>query len=118
MLVIGYWLGLLGLFETIVFIFVFLCCLGFTFPNASALSMGAFSKNAGSASALMGAAQMGFGALATVILSLFEAQSAVPMACIMMGSTLLALLILVVGKRTIPATDHLHKVEAAAGMIH
>ena len=118
MLVIGTSLGWLGLFETIGFIFVFLCCLGFTFPNASALSMGPFSKNAGSASALMGAAQMGFGALATVILSLFEAQSAVPMACIMMGSTLLALLILVVGKRTIPATDHLHKVETAAGMIH
>lgn len=116
--VTGTSLGWLGLFETIGFIFVFLCCLGFTFPNASALSMSSFSKNAGSASALMGAAQMGFGALATVILSLFDTHSAVPMAGIMAGSTFLALLILLIGRKVIPVTADLPKVEAPAGMLH
>jgi DHA1 family bicyclomycin/chloramphenicol resistance-like MFS transporter len=118
LLVTGTVLGWLGLFETIGFIFIFLCCLGFTFPNSSALSMSPFSKNAGSASALMGASQMGFGALATVLLSLFEAQSAVPMAGIMAGSTLLALLILVTGRKAIPVTSDQPAVEAPAGMLH
>lgn len=116
--VAGTSLGWLGLFETIGFIFIYLCCLGFTFPNASALSMSPFSKNAGSASALMGAAQMGFGALATVILSLFKTHSAVPMAGIMLGSTLLALLLLLIGRQAIPATEDLSKTEAPAGMLH
>ncbi|MDQ4142052.1 MAG: multidrug effflux MFS transporter [Bacteroidota bacterium] len=111
-------LGWLGLFETIAFIFVYLCCLGFTFPNASALSMRPFSKNAGSASALMGAAQMGFGAMATVLLSLFEARSAVPMTGIMLGSALVALCILLLGRKSIPATEDQPQVEAPAGMLH
>ncbi len=118
LLVTGTSFGWLGLFETIGFIFIFLCCLGFTFPNSSALSMSPFSKNAGSASALMGAAQMGLGALATVLLSLFQTQSAVPMAGIMAGSTLLALLILVTGRKAIPANADLPPVEAPAGMLH
>ncbi|MFC5271989.1 multidrug effflux MFS transporter [Adhaeribacter terreus] len=88
----------LGLYGTIAVIFAFLCCLGFTFPNASALSMAPFSKNAGSASALMGAIQMGLGALATVVLSIFNDQTAIPMAVIMAGSALLALMILLLGR--------------------
>jgi DHA1 family bicyclomycin/chloramphenicol resistance-like MFS transporter len=96
------WLGLTG---TVAVIFAFLCCLGFTFPNASALSMAPFSKTAGSASALMGAIQMGLGALATVGLSIFNDQTAVPMAAIMAGSALLALIILLAGRTFIRKND-------------
>jgi DHA1 family bicyclomycin/chloramphenicol resistance-like MFS transporter len=46
-------------------IFLFLCCQGFTFPNAPALSLAPFGYNAGSASALPGAIQMGTGACTT-----------------------------------------------------
>ncbi|RYY90019.1 MAG: Bcr/CflA family drug resistance efflux transporter, partial [Chitinophagaceae bacterium] len=42
-----------GLFSTIFLIFLFLSCQGFNFPNSSALSMAPFSREAGSASALM-----------------------------------------------------------------
>jgi DHA1 family bicyclomycin/chloramphenicol resistance-like MFS transporter len=69
--------GLLGLAETTGLLFVFLCCLGFVSPNASALSLLPFAKNAGSASALMGAIQMGIGALASVGVSIFNVKSAV-----------------------------------------
>jgi DHA1 family bicyclomycin/chloramphenicol resistance-like MFS transporter len=110
--------GLLNLFGTIAFIFIYLCSLGFTFPNASALALASFSKNAGSASALMGAAQMGIGALATVALSLFHSPTAIPMAAVMAGSAVLALIILLVGRAKIPKGLEPAVVDPGAGMIH
>lgn len=97
------WFGLIG---TTALLFVFLCCLGFVSPNASALSLVPFTKNAGSASALMGAIQMGIGALASVGVSLFNAKSAVPTVSIMALTSILAFVILYLGKQKIaPVTD-------------
>lgn len=111
----GWW----GLFSTIGCIFLFLCCLGFTFPNASALSLAPFTKNAGSASALMGATQMGVGALATVILSLFSNHSSVPMAGVMAASAFMALLILAYGQKLVRARGAVYQADpSAAGAIH
>jgi len=95
---INHWFGLV---ETIILLFLFLCCLGFTNPNTSALSLAPFSRNAGSASALMGAVQMGLGALASFGVSMFDVKSAVPMVAIMTGTTIVALLILLIGRRSI-----------------
>ncbi|MCC9136057.1 multidrug effflux MFS transporter [Pontibacter silvestris] len=118
-LLVGTMFGWLGLFSTIACIFLFLCCLGFTFPNASALSLAPFTKNAGSASALMGATQMGVGALATVILSIFSNHSAVPMAGVMAASALISLLILLLGQKIIKARGLQYEVNnSAAGAIH
>ncbi len=109
--------GLLTLAPTIVLLFLFLCCIGLTNPNAAALSLAPFSKNAGSASALMGAIQMGMGALISVAISLFEEPSTLPMTAAMAGSSLLALCVFLVGRKTIAQTI---EVEAGAdsGMIH
>ncbi|MVN23348.1 multidrug effflux MFS transporter [Mucilaginibacter arboris] len=93
--------GWFGLYGTIAMLFLFLCCLGIANPNASALSLAPFSKNAGSASALMGALQLGMGALASVGVSLFNTHSALPMVAIIAGTTLLALLVLVLGRSKI-----------------
>jgi DHA1 family bicyclomycin/chloramphenicol resistance-like MFS transporter len=93
--------GILGLGGTIALLFVFLGCLGFTSPNTSALSLAPFTRNAGSASALMGAIQMGAGALASVGVSLFDSRTAVPMAALMAGASLLALLLLLVGRQRV-----------------
>ncbi len=101
LLVIGTIYNWLGLSGTIACIFIFLCCLGFNFPNSSALSMAPFSRNAGTASALMGAVQMGMGALATVVLSLFSNHSSVPMTIVIMSSSFLALFIMLFGRRYI-----------------
>lgn len=95
--------GWLTLPITLAFLFAFLCCIGFTNPNAAALSLAPFTRNGGSASALLGALQMGMGTLISVLMSLFEAPSAVPMVLAMAGSSLLALSVLVVGRRRIPA---------------
>jgi DHA1 family bicyclomycin/chloramphenicol resistance-like MFS transporter len=91
--------GILGLYGTIAFLFLYLSFLGLINPNTAALSLAPFSKNAGSASALLGAAQMGMGALATFAVSLFPYPSTVPMITIIAVTTLLALLMLTVGKR-------------------
>lgn len=93
--------GWLSLPITISMLFLFLCCLGLVNPNTAALTLAPFTKNAGSASALMGALQMGVGALASVAISLFKAHSIVPMAAIMAVSAWLALVVLVTGRRKI-----------------
>ncbi|GGG39612.1 multidrug effflux MFS transporter [Hymenobacter glacieicola] len=98
---LGTSLGWFGLEATVLMLFLFLCCLGFANPNAAALSIAPFSKNAGSAAALMGATQMAVGALASFGVSVFNTRTAVPMVAIMAASALLALLIQLVGRRII-----------------
>jgi DHA1 family bicyclomycin/chloramphenicol resistance-like MFS transporter len=93
--------GWFGLYTTIFLLFKFLCCLGFVSPNASALTLAPFTKNAGSAAALMGAIQMGLGALASVGIGLINAHSVVPMLAIMAACSLLAFLVLIIGRRSI-----------------
>jgi DHA1 family bicyclomycin/chloramphenicol resistance-like MFS transporter len=91
--------GWSGLFTTIFFIFLFLCCQGFIFPNSSALSLARFGHNAGSASALMGALQLGIGALASTIVSILKNDSPLPMAGAMACSSIMALLIFYLGRK-------------------
>lgn len=94
----GTYFGWYGLPATIVMLFLFLSCLGFANPNASALSIAPFKKNAGSAAALMGALQMSIGALASVGVSMFNTHNALPMVSIMAASALLGVLTLVIGR--------------------
>lgn len=95
---------LLGLYETIALLFLFLGCLGISNPNTAGLTLAPFTKNTGSASALMGAIQLGLGALASYAVSLFVIDSITPMVVIMITTTLTALVILQLGKLTIPGS--------------
>ena len=100
-LVIGTYNNWLGLFGTIGCIFFYLCCQGFSFPNSSALSMAPFTKEAGSASALMGSIQMALGAGASALVGLFSDGTALPMTAVMAGCSLTAVTILMFGRRAI-----------------
>jgi DHA1 family bicyclomycin/chloramphenicol resistance-like MFS transporter len=91
--------GVLGLYGTIAFLFLYLCFLGLINPNTAALSLAPFSKNAGSASAMLGALQMCMGTVASVGVSIFTEPSAVPMIAIIGGTSFGALAILMMGKR-------------------
>lgn len=95
----GNLMGWYGLKETIFFVFLFLGCLGFTNPNATALALAPFSKNAGSASALLGALQMGIGALISIAVGAFQNGTANPMILAMAVSSVIAWIILVLGRR-------------------
>lgn len=91
----------LNLYSTIAMLFLYLGCLGLTNPNTAGLSLAPFSNNAGSASALLGALQMGLGSLASMAVGILVKDSMVPMVAIMASSTLIALLILLIGRRRI-----------------
>lgn len=108
---------MLTLTSTLVFLFLFLCCVGYTYPNAAALSLAPFTRNAGSASALMGAFQMGAGTLISIAISLFEVPSVIPMVTAMAGSATLALIVLVIGRRFITEKVEVQQ-GADAGVMH
>jgi DHA1 family bicyclomycin/chloramphenicol resistance-like MFS transporter len=97
---VGIYFKVVGVFEAITFLFLFLSCIGFTNPNTVALSLAPFKKNAGTASSLMGAIQMGMGALASSALSLFHSKSAEPMTLVMFTTSILAVLVLYLGKKS------------------
>lgn len=101
--------NLLGLYETIGMLFIYLACLGISNPNTAGLTMAPFSKNAGSASALMGAIQLGLGAIASFAVGVFVKDSLIPMVAIMTTTTITAFIILNIGKRFIK-----HKVEISS----
>lgn len=93
--------NLLGLYETITMLFLFLGCLGISNPNTAGLTMAPFAKNAGSASALMGAIQLGLGSLASFAVGIFVKNSVAPMVLIMTSTTIIAFVVLNIGKRFI-----------------
>lgn len=97
LLLLGTIFNVVNLYSTIVLISLFLSCQGLSFPNTAALSMAPFEKDAGSASALMGAMQMGIGALAAAAIGLMKATTAVPMAGVMAACAAVGLIILVWG---------------------
>ncbi len=116
LLAIGTYFSLLEVFSTIFFIFLFLCCQGFIFPNSSALSMAPFSRNAGSASAAMGCIQMAIGTLASAGVSLLSNGTALPMTGLMFSCSFISLCILIRGSRIVlryRASIELVKEEAA-----
>jgi DHA1 family bicyclomycin/chloramphenicol resistance-like MFS transporter len=101
--------GWSDLFITIFLIFLFLCCQGFTFPNASALSLASFGHNAGSASALLGAIQMSIGACTSALVSVLQNHTALPMTGVMVCCAIAAFSVYMVGRKIIT-----QKADAAA----
>ena len=91
----------LGLYGIIAMLFVFLGCLGISNPNTAGLTLAPFAKNAGSASALMGAIQLGLGAVASFAVGVFVKDSVIPMVLIITSTTLFAFIILQIGKKNI-----------------
>jgi len=98
---IGSWNNWYGLEATIGLFFVALSCIGLTNPNATALSLAPFSKNVGSASALLGFIQIGLAGLSSAGIGLFNTTDSVPVASIMTCTSLAAFLILVIGRKRI-----------------
>ena len=92
---------LLGLLPTAVFlllVFLFLFCSGFIGSNAGALAILPFSRNVGSASALMGSMLMGSAALSSWLVGYLDNGTAVPMTLVMALCALASLMFSVRGK--------------------
>ncbi len=69
----------------------FMLCLHLITPNAMALTLRSFTKNVGSATAMMGSIQMASSALTTAILSRFHNGTAVPMVVAMIVISVISL---------------------------
>lgn len=97
-LVIGSLMNWLNIYNTIVLLMLFFSCQGFSFPNVIALSLAPFKKEAGSASALMGALQMGMGALAASMVGFLSNGTSMPMVSVMAGCSVFGFAIYLFGK--------------------
>lgn len=112
LLVCGAIFHLLNLYSLIVLAFIFLSTQGFAFPNTSAISIAPFGKSAGTASALMGAIQLGIGALMTALVSLLNNKTELPMTAVMFVCASVSLSILVVGNKRMQALKNSSLVNA------
>ena len=112
----GAYFHLLGLYSTILLAFLFLSTQGFAFPNTSALSIAPFSKNAGTASALMGAIQLGIGAGTTAIVSILSNHSELPMTGVMFGCAFTSLMILLIGRMIIRKKEMVEEAPVRYGL--
>ena len=101
MLAVMSYFGWVELYSTIFLIFLFLCGQGFIFPNASALCLAPFPHTAGSASALMGAIQMGIGAGISALVSILQNGTAMPMTGVMACCSVTAFLVFFFGRKII-----------------
>lgn len=100
-LTITTYFGILNLYTTIAAIWFFMATQGYVYPNTSALSIAPFTKSAGTASALMGAVQLGIGALTTAIVSSTTKSSALPMAITILVCGSLSTIIFLIGRKVI-----------------
>ncbi len=114
LLFLGCFFDILNLYSTIALMFLFLSCQGFTFPNSAALSLAPFDKEAGSAAALMGALQMGFGALITALIGITNNGTTLPLAGVMAACAISGLLIVSLGGKRIEFKAKLEDVEEQA----
>lgn len=101
------------LYSTIFLLFWYISAQGFIFPNASALTMASFGHQAGNTSALMGAIQMGIGATASAIVSLFQDGTAFPLASVMAFCSISALIIFSIGTKKLPKHTTIIEIEKA-----
>ncbi|MDQ2842711.1 MAG: hypothetical protein M3Y72_17070 [Acidobacteriota bacterium] len=84
--------------PTLILFFVFLSCIGLTYPNAAAIALAPFSRNVGSASALLGFIQMGIGAITSMGIGVLGAGA---VATLLASTALISALVLEIGKRFI-----------------
>jgi MFS transporter, DHA1 family, multidrug resistance protein len=90
------WYALPG---NIIFLFVLLLCVGLTYPNAAAVALHPFTKNAGRASALLGFIQIGIGGVISSGVGMMGNKGSLSTSFIMMASAAVAFIILLAGKR-------------------
>lgn len=93
------WNGWMNLYSTIGMLFIFLSCVGLINPNASVLALAPFTKNVGSAAAMLGCSQIGIAALASIGVGMFDKVSLMPMIALMAGTAVIALIIFFIGEK-------------------
>jgi DHA1 family bicyclomycin/chloramphenicol resistance-like MFS transporter len=96
---------LFGVAGILVPLFMVMSGLGFVIPNSMALALSRHPKAAGTASALLGALQMGSGAVVAPLVGIGGTGTALPMAIVMAALGLTAVVSLVVLTRPAPVAS-------------
>lgn len=91
--------GVFGLTGTVAMLFFILLSAGISYPNAASLALEPFTKNIGSASAMLGCLQLGIGALTSAGVGLLEIKGSLPTAAVICISAVIALSILLFAER-------------------
>jgi DHA1 family bicyclomycin/chloramphenicol resistance-like MFS transporter len=93
------WNDGMNLYSTILMFFIFLSSVGLINPNATALALAPFTKNIGSASAMLGCAQIGIAALASIGVGMFDSSNMFAMIALMVATASFALLLFWAGEK-------------------
>jgi len=97
-----YFIGVLndwyGLIANIILLFIILSCTGLCYPNAAAVALAPFERNAGSASALLGFIQLGVGGLLSSGVGVIHTKGSVSTSLLIVITSFSALLILLAGR--------------------
>jgi len=99
---LGTSLGWYGLAANIVLLLLYLAFCGLAYPNAAAIALAPFTRNVGSAAALLGLLQMGIGALASTGVGLLKSSSSLPIFAVMAVTAVLGLVVLLVNRKQVP----------------
>ena len=99
LLLIGSIMGFLPKMAFLCLMVLFLFCFGLINPNTAALVLQPFSKNVGSASAMMGSTLMISGALATGLVSYFHNGTAIPMTRMLAVCPSVGFILMTIGQR-------------------
>ncbi len=111
-IVFGTAFGWYGLTANVVLLLLYLPFCGMAFPNAAAIALAPFSRNIGSASALLGFLQMGIGALASTGIGLLRSDATLPIFVVMAVTAAIGLLILLAGQVRSPDRTNEAKAES------
>jgi len=93
--------GWYGLVANIFLLMVYLPFCGVAFPNAAAIALAPFTKNVGSAAALLGFMQMGIGAFASTGVGFLHSSDSLPIFAVMSATAVIGLGILLVNQNRV-----------------
>jgi MFS transporter, DHA1 family, multidrug resistance protein len=96
--------GVGGLLGFVIPLGVVLAAIGMSFPNAPAVALSRHGESAGTAAALLGAAQFGIGGMIAPVVGLLSNGTPVPLAAVIVTTTGLAALLTLLGRRRLNAS--------------
>lgn len=115
LLLVGTIYGWYGLYSFTALVFLFVAGHGIMTPNVTALAMAPFSRNAGSASALLGSFRLTAGAVVSALVSILHDGTSLPMTMMMLACALVGLIFL--GSSKVVAKQKSKKLEREAAAI-
>jgi DHA1 family bicyclomycin/chloramphenicol resistance-like MFS transporter len=95
--------GLVGLMIPLWFV---VASAGLSFPNAPAIALNGHGESAGTASAMLGAAQFMIGGFVAPLVGALANGTALPMAAVMAGTTGVAVVLMLVARRGLSTVDY------------